>query len=153
MAIGWSGRSGAAGYQQTVSLPWLWDGGLCLVASTLGVRSPAVLVVAQLPTTGESTSSSLAARRGLPACDRLGKGWGYTGVLTSAQDLTGQRDRLAVLGVEVDRVYVCAGLTGTDRDRPRSRGEGGVPGAGTMVVADRFARSWRVAQSSLWRSG
>ena len=46
---------------------------------------------------------------------------GYARVSTDAQDLTAQRDALAALGVDVDRIYVDHGLTGTSRDRPGLR--------------------------------
>ncbi len=46
---------------------------------------------------------------------------GYARVSTDAQDLTAQRDGLRGLGVELDRVYVDHGLTGTRRDRPGLR--------------------------------
>ena len=38
---------------------------------------------------------------------------GYTRVSTVGQDLTAQRDGLAALGVDADRIYVDYGLTGT----------------------------------------
>jgi len=40
---------------------------------------------------------------------------------TDQQDLTAQRDGLLALGVEVDRIYVDHGLTGTNRERPGLR--------------------------------
>ncbi len=40
---------------------------------------------------------------------------GYARVSTEAQDLTSQREALAVLGVAPDRVYVDHGLTGRCR--------------------------------------
>jgi len=46
---------------------------------------------------------------------------GYARVSTDGQDLTAQRDALADLGVDPDRVYVDHGLTGTNRDRPGLR--------------------------------
>ncbi len=46
---------------------------------------------------------------------------GYARVSTDAQDLTAQRNALAVLGVEAARVYVDHGLTGTNRARPGLR--------------------------------
>ena len=55
---------------------------------------------------------------------------GYARVSTDAQDLTAQRDALAVLGVEPERIYVDHGLTGTSRERP-----GSTPGVGRV--------SWR----------
>ncbi len=46
---------------------------------------------------------------------------GYARVSTVGQDLTAQRDGLAALGVEAERVYVDHGLTGTTRVRPGLR--------------------------------
>jgi len=46
---------------------------------------------------------------------------GYARVSTTNQDLTAQRDGLAALGVDADRVYVDHGLTGTTRARPGLR--------------------------------
>ena len=46
---------------------------------------------------------------------------GYARVSTDDQDLTAQRDALAALGVDPDRLYVDHGLTGTNRDRPGLR--------------------------------
>ena len=47
---------------------------------------------------------------------------GYARVSTEEQDLTAQRNGLPELGVkdevEVERIYVDHGLTGTNRDRP-----------------------------------
>jgi hypothetical protein len=43
---------------------------------------------------------------------------GYARCSTDQQDLTAQRDGLFALGVEVDRIYVDHGLTGTNRERP-----------------------------------
>ena len=43
---------------------------------------------------------------------------GYARVSAEQQDLTAQRNGLAVLGVSGDRIYVDHGLTGTNRDRP-----------------------------------
>ncbi len=69
---------------------------------------------------------------------------GYARVSTDAQDLTAQRDGLRGLGVELDRVYVDHGLTGTRRDRPGLREALAACRAGdTLVVTklDRLARS------------
>jgi DNA invertase Pin-like site-specific DNA recombinase len=69
---------------------------------------------------------------------------GYARVSTSGQDLTAQRDALAVLGVDLDRVYVDHGLTGSSRDRPGLREALAACRAGdTLVVTklDRLARS------------
>ena len=46
---------------------------------------------------------------------------GYARVSTAGQDLTAQRDGLAALGVDPDRIYVDHGLTGTNRARPGLR--------------------------------
>ncbi|MBF4625860.1 recombinase family protein [Clavibacter sp. VKM Ac-2872] len=43
---------------------------------------------------------------------------GYARVSTDEQDVTAQRDALAVLGITPDRIYVDHGLTGTNRNRP-----------------------------------
>jgi DNA invertase Pin-like site-specific DNA recombinase len=45
---------------------------------------------------------------------------GYARVSTDAQDLTTQREGLLALGVDPGRIYVDHGLTGTNRERPRS---------------------------------
>lgn len=47
---------------------------------------------------------------------------GYDRCSTDQQDLTAQRDALSGLGVEVERIYVDHGLTGTNRERPGLRG-------------------------------
>jgi len=44
---------------------------------------------------------------------------GYARCSTDQQDLTAQRDALSGLGVEVHRIYVDYGLTGTNRQRLR----------------------------------
>jgi DNA invertase Pin-like site-specific DNA recombinase len=69
---------------------------------------------------------------------------GYARVSTAGQDLTAQRNALAALGVEPDRIYVDHGLTGTNRARPGLREALAACRAGdTLVVAklDRLARS------------
>lgn len=69
---------------------------------------------------------------------------GYARVSTEEQDLTAQRDGLGRLGVEVLRVYVDHGLTGTNRDWPGLREALAACRAGdTLVVTklDRLARS------------
>src|SRR3954452_17021523 len=69
---------------------------------------------------------------------------GYARVSTGQQDLTAQRDSLAALGVEPDRVYVDHELTGTNRARPGLREALAACRAGdTLVVAklDRLSRS------------
>ena len=69
---------------------------------------------------------------------------GYARCSTEEQDLTAQRDGLASLGVEPERVYVDHGLTGTNRERPGLREALAACRAGdTLVVTklDRLARS------------
>ena len=69
---------------------------------------------------------------------------GYARVSTEEQDLTAQRNGLADLGVEVERVYVDHGLTVTNRDRPGLREALAACRSGdTLVVTklDRLARS------------
>jgi DNA invertase Pin-like site-specific DNA recombinase len=69
---------------------------------------------------------------------------GYARCSTEEQDLTAQRDGLARLGVEPERIYVDHGLTGTNRDRPGLREALAACRAGdTLVVTklDRLARS------------
>lgn len=69
---------------------------------------------------------------------------GYARCSTDTQDLTAQRDGLAKLGVEAERIYVDHGLTGTNRDRPGLREALAACRAGdTLVVTklDRLARS------------
>lgn len=69
---------------------------------------------------------------------------GYARVSTDAQDLTAQRDALAVLGVTPERIYVDHGLTGTTRSRPGLReAMAACRGGDTLVVTklDRLARS------------
>lgn len=69
---------------------------------------------------------------------------GYARVSTQGQDLTAQREDLERLGVEVERIYVDHGLTGTNRDRPGLREALAACRSGdTLVVTklDRLARS------------
>jgi DNA invertase Pin-like site-specific DNA recombinase len=69
---------------------------------------------------------------------------GYARCSTDNQDLTAQRDGLAVLGVKPNRVYVDHGLTGRNRDRPGLREALAACRTGdTLVVTklDRLARS------------
>src|SRR4051812_14708496 len=69
---------------------------------------------------------------------------GYARCSTDQQDLTAQRDSLAALGVDPERIYVDHGLTGTNRDRPGLREALAACRAGdTLVVTklDRLARS------------
>ena len=63
---------------------------------------------------------------------------------TAGQDLTAQRDGLAALGVDPERIYVDHGLTGTNRARPGLRQAMAACRTGdTLVVTklDRLARS------------
>jgi len=69
---------------------------------------------------------------------------GYARVSTDDQDLTVQRDALAVLGVAPERIYGDHGLTGTNRDRPGLREALAACRAGDDLVVtklDRLARS------------
>ena len=69
---------------------------------------------------------------------------GYARVSTTNQDLTAQRGGLAALGVDVDRIYVDHGLTGTTRARPGLREAlAACRTSDTLVVTklDRLARS------------
>lgn len=69
---------------------------------------------------------------------------GYARVSTAGQDLTAQRDGLAALGVDRERIYVDHGLTGTNRARPGLREAMAACRTGdTLVVTklDRLARS------------
>ena len=69
---------------------------------------------------------------------------GYARVSTDQQDLTSQRDGLAAVGVDANRIYVDQGLTGTNRERPGLREALAACREGdTLVVTklDRLARS------------
>jgi len=69
---------------------------------------------------------------------------GYARVSTDGQDLIAQRQALAALGVQPDRVYVDHGITGTHRQRPGLREALAACRPGdTLVVTklDRLARS------------
>jgi DNA invertase Pin-like site-specific DNA recombinase/predicted RNase H-like HicB family nuclease len=69
---------------------------------------------------------------------------GYARVSTHDQDLTAQRNALAILGVSAERTYVDHGLTGTNRERPGLREALAARRSGdTLVVTklDRLARS------------
>lgn len=69
---------------------------------------------------------------------------GYASVSTDGQDLTAQRQALADLSVEPDRVYVDHGISGTHRARPGLREALAACRPGdTLVVTklDRLARS------------
>ncbi|MGO4490903.1 recombinase family protein [Arthrobacter sp. 2YAF22_2] len=73
---------------------------------------------------------------------------GYARVSTEAQDLTAQRDALAALGVQSERIYVDHGFTGTNKNRAGLREALAACRAGdTFVVTklDRLARSVRDA--------
>ena len=66
---------------------------------------------------------------------------GYARVSTDEQDLTAQRDALAVLGVTAERVYGDHGLTGTNRERPGLREALAACRAGdTLVVTKGLSR-------------
>ncbi len=69
---------------------------------------------------------------------------GYARVSTDGQDLTVQRQALADLGVQADRIYVDHGISGTHRARPGLREALAACRPGdTLVVTklDRLARS------------
>jgi DNA invertase Pin-like site-specific DNA recombinase len=69
---------------------------------------------------------------------------GYARCSTDEQDLTAQRERLAELGVEAERIYLDHGLTGTRRARPGlDQALAAVREGDTLVVPklDRLARS------------
>ncbi len=69
---------------------------------------------------------------------------GYARCSTDQQDLTAQRDGLVNLGVQIERIYVDHGLTGTNRERPGLREALAACRSGdTLLVTklDRLARS------------
>lgn len=69
---------------------------------------------------------------------------GYARCSTQKQDLRAQKDALRALGVEDNRIYVDAGLTGANRDRPGLREAFAACHPGdTLIVTklDRLARS------------
>ncbi|MCY7365389.1 MAG: recombinase family protein [Frankiaceae bacterium] len=68
---------------------------------------------------------------------------GYARVSTDAQDLTAQRQALAALDVQPDRIYVDHGITGTHRQRPGLREALAAcrPGDSLVVTKARPARS------------
>jgi len=68
---------------------------------------------------------------------------GYAWVSTVGQDLTAQRDGLAALGVDAERVLRRPRLTGTSRVRPGLREALPCLSGDTLVVTklDRLARS------------
>ena len=73
---------------------------------------------------------------------------GYARVSTDKQDLTVQRDALAAMGVEAERIYVDHGLTGSNTNRPGLREALAACRSGdTFMVTklDRLARSVRDA--------
>ncbi|MGP5396367.1 recombinase family protein [Arthrobacter rhombi] len=73
---------------------------------------------------------------------------GYARVSTEEQDLTAQRDALAALGVDSERIYVDHGFTGTNKNRAGLREALAACRAGdTFAVTklDRLARSVRDA--------
>ena len=65
---------------------------------------------------------------------------GYARVSTEEQDLTAQRNGLTELGVEVERIYVYHGLTGTNRDRPGPREALAACRAGDTLVVTKLDR-------------
>ncbi|AND17807.1 recombinase family protein [Rathayibacter tritici] len=69
---------------------------------------------------------------------------GYARVSTDKQDAQAQRDSLAATGVSADRIYVDAGLTGSNRDRPALREALAACDSGSTLFVtklDRLARS------------
>ncbi|WP_442853042.1 recombinase family protein [Arthrobacter sp. 35W] len=69
---------------------------------------------------------------------------GYARDSTAAQDLTAQRDALANLGVEFERIWVDHGFTSTNKNRARLREALATCRAGIIFVVaklDRLARS------------
>jgi DNA invertase Pin-like site-specific DNA recombinase len=69
---------------------------------------------------------------------------GYARCSIVLQDLTAQREALAALGVQADRIYLDKGLTGTNRARPGlDQALAAVRAGDTLVVPklDRLARS------------
>lgn len=69
---------------------------------------------------------------------------GYARVSTDKQDAQAQRDALATAGVPVERIYVDAGLTGANRERPALREALAACDTGSTLLVtklDRLARS------------
>ena len=69
---------------------------------------------------------------------------GYARCSTDSQDLTAQHDAWLNPGVELERIYVDHGLTGTNRERPGLPEAAAACRAGDTVVVtklDRLARS------------
>jgi hypothetical protein len=93
-------------------------------------------------------ASAVAGGRGVasgrPSCRRCAMGAlliGYARCSTDQQDLTAQRDGLAVLGVDMSRVYVDHGLTSTNRERPGLR---------EALAACREGDTWSSPSSTGW---
>ena len=72
---------------------------------------------------------------------------------TDQQDLTAQRDALSGLGVEVDRIYVDHGLTGTNRERPGLREALAACRAEDTLVVTKLNRRHEAHLVSLVHSG
>ena len=72
---------------------------------------------------------------------------------TDQQDLTAQRDALHGLGVEVERIYVDHGLTGTNRERPGLREALAACRAGDTLVVTKLNRKQEAHLVSLVHSG
>ena len=69
---------------------------------------------------------------------------GYARVSTDKQDAQAQRDALLAAGVPADRIYVDAGLTGSNRERPALREALAACDTGSTLFVtklDRLARS------------
>ncbi|PPH95878.1 hypothetical protein C5C95_15285 [Rathayibacter sp. AY1B7] len=69
---------------------------------------------------------------------------GYARVSTDKQDAQAQRDALLAAGVPAERIYVDAGLTGSNRERPALREALAACDAGSTLFVtklDRLARS------------
>ena len=95
-------------------------------------------------TDDSTTTETTPAPPPSPSVTSGGMKIGYARVSTSGQDLSAQRQALAALGVEAERVYVDHGLTGTNRARPGLREALAACRSGDMLVVtklDRLARS------------
>ncbi|QHC68865.1 recombinase family protein (plasmid) [Rathayibacter sp. VKM Ac-2759] len=69
---------------------------------------------------------------------------GYARVSTDKQDATAQRDALHAAGVPLERIYVDAGRSGSNRDRPKLREAMAACDEGSTLLVtklDRLARS------------